>query len=312
MAFDVLLKNEMALAWDDTEKGRFRDDYFAPITVPTVEHEPWSLKNIPIPHGLRDSIIKFIKDKIASGTYEPSGSSYRSQWFCVLKKNGSFRIVHDLQPLNAVTIKDAGVPPNVEPYAENAAGKAIYTLGDLFTGFDHASVAVESRDLFTFQTPLGPHRLTCLPMGWTNSVAIFQGHVTFILQDEIDKAPPYLDDVPILGPRSRYEQADGTYETLTTNPKIRRFVWEHLVDVNRIFHRMKHAGGTFSGHKLFLCVPEVNVVGHTCNYDGWIIDRTYVSKIENWTPCANVSEVRGFLGTCGVVHIFIHRFAEIA
>jgi Reverse transcriptase (RNA-dependent DNA polymerase) len=203
LVFDVLMKNEAALAWDDSEKGRFREDYFAPTVVPTIEHEPWALKNIPIPHGLQASIIKFIKEKkIASGTYKPSGSSYRSRWFCVPKKNGTVRIVHDLQPLNAITVKDAGVPPNIEPFAEHAAGRAIYTLGDLFTGFDHASVAEESRDLFTFQTPLGPHRLTCLPMGWMNSVAIFQGHVAFILQDEIQVAPPYLDDVPILGPRS--------------------------------------------------------------------------------------------------------------
>ena len=109
-------------------------------------------------------------------------------------------------------------------------------------------------------------------MGWTNSVAIFQGHVTFILQDELDMAPPYLDDVPILGPRSRYEQADGSIETLVENPHIRRFIWEHLNDVNRILHRMLHAGGTFSGHKLFLCVPEVSIVGHTCNYDGRVPD----------------------------------------
>ena len=169
---------------------------------------------------MREPIIKFIKEKIASGTYKPSGSSYRSRWFCVPKKNGTFHIVHDLQPLNAVTVKDAGVPPNIEPFVEHAAGRAIYTPGDLFTGFDHASVAEESRDLFTFQTPLGPHCLTCLPMGWTNSVVIFQGHVTFILQDKIDVAPPYLDDIPILGPRTCYERPDGTYETLSANPGI--------------------------------------------------------------------------------------------
>ena len=312
LAFDVLKRNEEALAWDDTEKGWFHDDYFAPIVVPTIEHKPWALKNIPIPPGLRTPVINFIKEKIASSTYEPSGSSYRSRWFRVPKKNGNFRIVYDLQPLNAVTVKDTGMPPNVEPYAENAAGRAIYTLGNLFTDFDHASVAEESRDLFTFHTPLGPHRLTCLPMGWTNSVAIFQGHVTFILQDEIEKAPPYLDDVPVLGPRTRYEMEDGTYETMPANPGIRHFVWEHLMDVNRIFHRMKHAGGTFSGHKLFLCVPEVSIVGHTCNYQGHILDQTCVSKIETWPPCSDVSDVCGFLGTCGVVCIFIRGYAEIS
>ena len=312
LVFEVLMKNEGALAWDDTEKGRFREDYFDPVVIPTVEHEPWALRNIPIPHGLREEVIRFIKNKIASGTYEPSGSSYRSRWFCVPKKNGKFRIVHDLQPLNAVTIKDAGLPPNVEPYAEHCAGRAIYSLGDLYVGYDHAPIAPESRDLTTFQTPLGPHRLTALPMGWSNSVSIFQGHVTFILQDELDTAPPFLDDVPIIGPRTRYELPDGGYETLSSNPGIRRFVWEHFSDVNRIFHRMKHAGGTFSAHKLFLGVPEVNIVGHTCNYEGRIPDQARVSKIKNWPACADLTEVRGFLGTCGVVRIFIEGFADLA
>ena len=75
---------------------------------------------------------------------------------------------------------------------------------------------------------------------------------------------------------------------------------------------MKHAGGTFSGHKLFLCVPEVNIVGHTCNYQGCIPDRSCVARIGNWPPCRDVSDVRGFLGTCSVVRVFIHNFAELA
>ena len=82
-------------------------------------------------------------------------------------------------------------------------------MGDLYVGYDHAPIAPESHDLTTFQMPLGPHRLTVLPMGWSNSVSIFQGHVTFILQDELDTAPPFLDDVPILGPKTWYELPRG-------------------------------------------------------------------------------------------------------
>ena len=145
---------------------------------------------------------RFIKEKIASRTYKPSGSSYRSCWFCIPKKNGKFQIIHNLQPLNAVTIKDAGLPPNVEPYAEHCVGRAIYSMGDLYVGYNHVPIALESCNLTTFQTLLGLHRLTSLPMGWSNSVSIFQGHVTFILQDELDTGPPFLDDVPILGPKT--------------------------------------------------------------------------------------------------------------
>ena len=151
---------------------------------------------------------------------------------CVPKKNGMFQIVYDLQPLNAVMIKDAGLPPNVEPYTEHCPRWAIYSMGDLYIGYDHAPLAPESCDLTTFRTPLGPHRLTVLPMRWSNLVSIFQGHVTFILQDELDTAPPFLDDVPIIGPRTCYELLGGKYETLWDNPKICHFVWEHFSDVN--------------------------------------------------------------------------------
>jgi hypothetical protein len=129
-------------------------------------------------------------------------------------------------------------------------------------------------------------------MGWANSVSIFQGHVTFILQDEIDTAPPFLDDIPILGPRSPYELSDETYETLTENPGIRRFVWEHLQDVNRIFHRIKHEGGAFSAKKLYIGWPEVNIVGHTCHDEGRIPDQARISKIVNWPPCQSVGSER--------------------
>ena len=124
----VLLNNETGLTWDETEKGRFRDDYFPPVVIPTIEHTPWVHRQPPIPPGIRDEVIRLIKSKIVSGVYEPSNSSYQSRWFYVAKKNGSVRIVHDLQPLNAVTIKDAATLPYVEHFAEQCAGRSIQWL----------------------------------------------------------------------------------------------------------------------------------------------------------------------------------------
>jgi len=125
-------------------------------------------------------------------------------------------------------------------------------MGNLYVRYDHAPLAEQLHDLTTFQTPLGPHRLTCLPMGWSNSVSVFQGHVTFILQDELEVALSFLDDVSILGPRTCYLSKDSSYESIPENPGIRQFVWEHFQDVNRIFHQMKHARAMFSDHKLWI------------------------------------------------------------
>jgi len=312
LAAQILLNNEMGLAWDESEKGRFREDYFPPVVIPTVEHTPWVHRQPPIPPGIREKVIEQIKAKISSGVYEPSNSSYQSQWFCVAKKNGSIRIVHDLQPLNAITIKDAATLPYVEHFAEQSAGRSIYTMMDLFVGYDHRPLAEASRDLTTFQTPLGTFRLTVLPQGWTDSPAVFQNDVAFILQAEVDIAPNFQDDINVLGPRTRYELPDGSFETIPQNPGIRRFVWEHCLDVNRVLYRLTHAGATVSAKKLFLCHSEVMVVGQTCNYDGRIPDNSKVSKIHNWPSCETKTEVRGFLGIAGTIRIWIKDFATLA
>ena len=34
---------DQAFAWNDTERGRFQEDFFPPIIIPTVEHKPWVL-----------------------------------------------------------------------------------------------------------------------------------------------------------------------------------------------------------------------------------------------------------------------------
>src|ERR1700677_2104499 len=79
--------------------------------------------------------------------------------------------------------------------------------------------------------------------------------------------------------------------------------------MNRIVQRMKYCGGTFSGPKLFLCVPEIIVLGHRCTHEGCLPDESRVIAIQNWGPCENLSEVHAFLGTIGVVRIFIQNFA---
>ena len=184
---------------------------------------------------------------------------------------------------------------------------------DLYVAFDERLVAESSRDLTTFQTPFGALRIVTLPMGWTNSVPILHDDVSYILQPEIPEFTiPYIDDIPIKGPVSRYHRSDGTYETIPENSGIRRFVWEHFQNLNRIVQRMRYSGGTYSGPKAFLCVPEIIVLGHRCNYEGRQADPTRVAAIRDWGPCKTLTEVRAFLGTIGVCRIFIKDFARRA
>ena len=75
---------------------------------------------------------------------------------------------------------------------------------------------------------------------------------------------------------------------------------------------MKYAGGPFSGTKLTLCVPKFWVIGHCCTQEGQIADESRVTAIQKWGPCATLSKVRTFLGTMGVLRMFIRNFAHRA
>jgi hypothetical protein len=147
-------------------------------------------------------------------------------------------------------------------------------------------------------------------MGWTNSVLIFHDDVTFILQAEIPHVTiPCINNVPIKKLTTMYQKVGDLYETIPENSGIHRFVWEHFEDLNRVVQRMKYCGGMFSGPKLFLCVPEIFVLGLRCTPEGRLPDKSRVSAIWKWGPCQSLSEVCAFLGTVGVVRIFIKNFS---
>ena len=307
---NLMTKQEKAFAWDDTERGSFREDFFPPVIIPTVEHKPWVYRNIPIPAGIYEEICKMVQRKIEAGVYEPSNASYRSRWFTVAKKDGkSLRIVHSLEPLNAVTIAHSGLPPGTEELASSFAGRACGGMLDLYVGYDERLLAEESRDMTTFQTPLGALRLVTLPMGWTNSVPIFHDDVTEILRPEIPEyTRPYIDDVPVRGPASRYEIEPGKFETIIENNGIRRFVWEHMDNMNRILQRMKYCGGTFSGKKTVVCAEAIEVLGHKCDFEGKKPTEDKIGTIMRWTVCKSQKDVRSFLGITGVLRAYIPNF----
>jgi hypothetical protein len=292
------------LAWTEAEKGRFRDKYFSPIKIPIVEHVPWAYKNLPIPPGILEKVTKLFKEKIAAGVYECSDASYCSCWFYIKKKNGSLQLIHDLQPLNTITISNLGIPPVPDQVIESMAGRSCYTILDLFVGYDHRTLDILSHDLTTIQSPLGCIRLTCLPQGWTGAVMIFHGDILFILEPEIlDTAMPFVDDTSIKGPATCYKTEDGGYETIPANLQIRHFIWEHLNDIHHILHHFLCTGATVSAKKITIAIPEVTILGHKCNYEGRIPDNSKIAKICDWPKCKSLTDICAFLSIAGYMHI---------
>ena len=106
-------------------------------------------------------------------------------------------------------------------------------------------------------------------MGWTNSVQIFHGDVTYINQPKIPEYTiPYLDDVNVHGGPTWNKSPDGSFEIIPQNAGIHQFIWEYLQVVNHILQCMKYAGGTYSGLKALITAPEAMITGHLCSYKG--------------------------------------------
>ncbi len=54
----------------------------------------------------------------------------------MLKKTGALRFIQDMQPANGVTIRNMGIGPVVDEVSEAFADHSIYSIGDLYLGYD--------------------------------------------------------------------------------------------------------------------------------------------------------------------------------
>jgi hypothetical protein len=212
------------------------------------------------------------------------------------------RWIQNSQKLNSVTVRDAGSLPNEDLLAEAFAGRSIYSLIDLYSGYDQ----FPSRPMTAMHTPRGLIHMCVVPQGWTNEVAVVQRAMLKVMEDICpDVTFPYIDDNPVKGPLEKDETlVDG---------KVRRFVWEHAQGVAKVIERLIKYNLTASGPKSLLFQKEVTILGFRCSFQGRSLDPKKVDKILNWSlPLKSVSEVRSFLGVCGYWRIFIPRFVRIA
>src|SRR6266496_2652956 len=122
---DILFKYEGAIAFDDSEMGLLRPEIEPPVVIHTIPHIPWQQQNIRLPYAMKEAAIKIVKEKLTYGLLEFSQGPYRSLFFLVKKKNGEWRLINDVQPLNGVIIRDSGLPPSVDEFSEDFAGYPI-------------------------------------------------------------------------------------------------------------------------------------------------------------------------------------------
>jgi Integrase zinc binding domain/RNase H-like domain found in reverse transcriptase/Reverse transcriptase (RNA-dependent DNA polymerase)/Chromo (CHRromatin Organisation MOdifier) domain len=299
----MLSNREAALSWEFNEIGRLNPDVAPPQKIRTIPHEPWRVPNFNVPRALLGEALAILKIRMDRGILELCHGSYRNPWFLVKKKNGEYRLINAATKLNGVTIKDACIPPNVEEFVEEMSGLAVASVLDMFSGYDQIELDKSSRNMTGFSTPLGLLRMTTLPQGATNSVGQFIRIVLKVLYQILGiDAMPFMDDIAVKGPRSRYDDEEIL-------PGVRRFIMEHIQSLDRTLLKLERAGLTISGEKMQLCVDSMELVGYVCDSDGRHPNKSKVSKILAWGPCEDTKGVRAFLGVIGYFRVFIFDHA---
>ncbi|GBG93348.1 hypothetical protein CBR_g65943 [Chara braunii] len=302
----ILKTCDKAIAFSDAERGRIDPRYTKPARIYTIPHVPWNDAGWKYAQKEKEEVVAFLKEKMVSHVEEPSDSAYANRWFFLRKPNGKIRWIQDLQKVNAVTIRDVGSVQHADLLAEGAAGRSIYSVCDLFSGYDEVPLDPRDRHLTAMHTPLGLIQMMVVPMGWTNGVAVFQRAMVAVLKNFIpDKVEVFLDDFPIQGRVDKDETE--------VVPGVRRFVEQHLADICAVLEQLDDANLTVSGTKSRWSVSTFKILGFIYDSRGRRADPAKLDKLLNWpSPLHSPTEVRQFLGVVGYWRIFIRGYAEKA
>ncbi|KAJ5747177.1 uncharacterized protein N7511_000772 [Penicillium nucicola] len=303
---ELLFKREGVLAWSWDHMSRIRPEVMPAQRIKTVPHEAWQHPGFKIPRALGPVIIEMLRERLKKGVLEHCDGPYRNPWFLVKKKGiGKYRLINAAMLINKVTRRDANMPPDVDEFAEEFAGMALSSLVDLYSGYDQITLAEEDRDLTAIQTPIGLLRQTTILQGGANSVAQFQRVISWILQSIFGiVAKPFLDDVAINGPRTKY---DGEF----ARPGIRKYVLEHLQNLDKTLYLLELAGAAISAEKSQFAMSGIEVVGWVCDFSGRHAEESKVAKLLDWPTPIDKDALRSFVGLAVYFRILIEEFQII-
>ena len=247
-----------------------------------------------------------LNKRLQAGIYKRGYRPYRNPWFLVKKKDRKHRLVNAAINPNRVTIRDANLPPNVDEFSEGLAGYVISSLLDFFSRYNQLLLVVESRDLTGFQIPLGLLRITSVPLGGTNSVAQFVRVVSRILEKHFPyKGIAFLDDVAVKGARTTYEDKEALLG-------VRKYMLEHIQQLNRVLANFKRARCTIARAKSQFYMPSIKIVGFFYNARGRYLDNGKVTSIIEQQRYSSLAKARGFISIYVYYRIQIKDFALIA
>ena len=106
----------------------------------------------------------------------------------------------DYQKLNAWTDKDHFPVSFMDQMLDRLAGKGWYYFLDVYSGYNHISIAAEDQEKTTFTCPYGTFAFKRMSFGLFNAPTTFQRRMMAIFSDIMeDTIEVFMDDFSVVG-----------------------------------------------------------------------------------------------------------------
>lgn len=214
---DILIKYQDTFSKDEFDLGYTN---LVEHTIDVGDHKPIKQppRRVPIAFASEEETV--IKHLEQQGIIRKSTSPWASPICLVRKKSGKVRPCVDYRRLNEITKKDAFPLPRVQDCLDAVSGAKLFSTFDLTSGFHQIAIRGSDVPKTAFCTKYGLYEYLTMPMGLTNSPAVFQRLMELVLAGlQWHTCLIYLDDVLVFG--SSFE--------------------EHMLRVDEMLGRIKEA-----------------------------------------------------------------------
>ena len=252
--------------------------------------KPVYLLHHTIPVQLQTEVHKCLDMWLKQGIIHPSHSPYALQVVIVRKKTGEIHLCIDFRALNAITVRDSFLLPQIEEALQAVKSAMWFTSIDLAQGY--LQLAMDEADIHKTAFHAGSsglYKFTCMPFGLSNVGASFCHLMEMCLGDQQYLTLLfYLNDICIFS--SSVDEMLNRIE----------MVLKCLQDFNLKIKPKKSV--FFQSKVLFL--------GHILSKEGISPNPKKVQKVKEWPVLSNAKEVYSFLGLASYYRRFILQFAK--
>ncbi|GKE99448.1 putative reverse transcriptase domain-containing protein, partial [Tanacetum coccineum] len=138
------------------------------------------------PSEMRELSIQ-LQELLKKGFIHPSSSPWGAPVLFVKKKDGSFRMCIDYHELNKLTVKNRYPLLRIGNLFDQLQGLSVYSKIDLRSGYHQLLIKEEDIPITAFRTRYGHFEFQVIPLGLTNTPAVFMDLMNRVCKPYLDK-----------------------------------------------------------------------------------------------------------------------------